>query len=146
MTYDGHDDESTRTTRSGILDTVCGLHRGSRSRLLDGFVRKCVPYAKIYRRATGFFSSTAFSSAFEEFVAFFRRGGIMELVCSPLFCRADIQAFYTGLYDRRRWEAFALDEIVGKSSMHRHRDLLAWATANGQLETRIAAFKSKSDD
>lgn len=115
-----------------------GVHRGTGGILLEVFFKRWLTQATSYRRAAGFFSSSVFQAAEPEFLDFFRRGGVMEIVCSPLFKASDVRSLWDGLYSDKGWRGLPVDAAL---SVPRHRRtgwLLAWAIANHLLEFRIA--------
>lgn len=123
---------------ASLLEAIGGVHRGAGGRLLEGFLKRCLPEAVSYRRAAGFFSSSAFTAASVEFADFFGRGGRMELVCSPVVSGPDLRAIHDGLYHPRRWLGRSLHDIARSSGGRRGAELLSWAVARRQVEVRIA--------
>ena len=115
--------------------------RGSDARLLDGFLRPNLSDAAIYRRAVGFFSSSVFAVAKDEFAEFFRRDGKIELVCSPLFGADDIHALRSGLTDNK-WRQIPLDHVLQRGRATLGPAMLSWAVASGRLNLRIAIVLS----
>ncbi len=115
-----------------------GVHRGTGGILLESFYKRSLSQAAGYRRAAGFFSSSVFQAAEEEFIDFFRRGGAMELICSPLFNGPDVRPLWDGLYADKEWRARPIDDVRSVASSRRARWMLAWAVANRRLEIRIA--------
>lgn len=73
---------------------------------------------------------------------FFRRGGTIELVASPVLSNRDICAMREGLYEGRAWERRSLEDIVRAPRPNRASGLLAWAVATRRLEVRIAIVTS----
>lgn len=90
-----------------------------------------------YDRAAGFFSSTVFTVSHEAFGAFFRRGGVMRLVCSPLMGVADIGAINRALVDRSK----ALADVSRAEELARRgesaRAFSAWLSS-GKVLIQIA--------
>jgi superfamily II DNA or RNA helicase len=128
---------SRAVSNTEILSEV---FRGTKGRLLDEFLNVWIPITSVYRRAVGYFSSSAFAVALDSFAGFFNRGGTMEVVCSPVLSLPDIHALYDGLYDGRSWEHIVLADVVRYPKSRRHRALLTWAIAHRQLEMRIAVL------
>ncbi len=112
--------------------------RGTGGILLENFLKRCLSRASGYRRAVGFFSSSVFQAAEQEFVDFFRRGGMMEIICSPLFNAQDVRSLWEGLYGEKAWISRPVEAILSAPRDCRSASLLAWAIANRQLEVRIA--------
>jgi superfamily II DNA or RNA helicase len=121
-------------------ETPSEVFRGTGGRLLDDFLKVFIPRTHIYHRAVGYFSSSVFSVAMDEFADFFDRGGTMELVCSPVFSVRDIQALHSGLYSYRHWAQTTLAEILRSPRATRQTNLVSWALARRLLEVRIAVL------
>lgn len=106
-------------------------YRGTGTVLGDGFLRRVIRIARVYRRAAGFFSSSVFAVASEEFEAFFLAGGSMELICSPVFDDKDIQTLAEGLYGRVRHFARIPPPHTSTRNGTWPRSVLRWAIAAG---------------
>ena len=115
-----------------------GIHRGTGGILLDSFFKRCLSQAAGYRRAAGFFSSSVFQAAETEFIDFFRRGGTMEVVCSPLFNASDIRPLWAGMYGDTAWSTRPVEGVLTVPRPQRGGWLLAWSIANRRLEIRVA--------
>src|SRR3954468_15859850 len=119
-----------------------GVHRGTGGILLESFYKRCLSQATGYQRAAGFFSSSVFHAAEQEFVDFFRRGGSMELICSPLFNARDVRPLWDGLYGDKPWVSRPVDAALSVPKDRRGGWILAWAIANRRLDVRIALVAS----
>ncbi len=119
-------------------EVLSDVYRATGGQLFDDFLRIQLTAAVKYRRAAGFFSSSIFSLAAESFIEFFRRGGQMELVCSPIFSRSDIDALHRGLYNSRQWELRSLVDVIQLPRAERKTALLSCALAHRCLDVRIA--------
>ena len=119
-------------------------YRGTGTVLGDGFLRRVIRIARVYRRAAGFFSSSVFAVASEEFEAFFLAGGSMELICSPVFDDKDIQTLAEGLYGRVRHFARIPPPHTSTRNGTWPRSVLRWAIAAGQLHIKVARVVSGS--
>ena len=115
-----------------------GVHRGTGGILLESFFKRCLTQATSYRRAAGFFSSSVFQAAEPEFIDFFRRGGAMELVCSPFFNVPDVRPLWDGLYGDKGWRGLPVETALLVPRNRRGAWLLAWSIANRHLEVRVA--------
>lgn len=124
-------------------------YRSSSHELARDFLGHILPQSARYHRAAGFFASSVFGVAPAEFRDFFARGGIMQLVCSPLLSRLDIAAMIQGVFRRRDALAQLRLEEYGRaldpSNNTNNAKLLSWLLATGKLEVRIATPKKKSD-
>jgi superfamily II DNA or RNA helicase len=114
------------------------VHRGTGGILLESFLKRSMSQATAYRRAAGFFSSSVFQAAEQEFIDFFSRGGMMELICSPLFNARDIRPLWDGLYGEKPQTARAVDAAKKVPRDRRGEWILSWAIANRRLDVRIA--------
>lgn len=120
------------------------LYRGTNARLLDGFLRLHLRKATVYRRAIGFFSTSVFAAAPDEFVDFFANGGVLEAICSPVFNIEDFAALRSGLYDPDR-KPLSFDNVLRERGTRTFGEtLLQWGIATGRLHIRIAAMQRAS--
>jgi len=124
-----------------FTDETYELHRGTDARLLESFLRENLSSATSYRRAVGFFSSSVFEIATEEFAEFFRSHGTMELICSPVVSLEDLHALRRGLYDGST-SSRSVDDVLSRERTSSGPEVLAWAVATGRLAIRIAVVHS----
>lgn len=96
---------------------------------VSGFYRPCLRSANGYRRAVGYFRSTVYNVIGTEMVAFSRRGGYTELICSPELSEEDIDSIALG-YARK-------SEVVKNRLIHEIDRLLV--TDDTVFNTRILA-------
>ena len=102
-----------------------------------------------YRRAVGFFSSTALLAILPGVCGLVRRGGRMEVVASPHLSEEDCEAIERGYQTRSKVIETALlrelDAFEADSPERRDRwNLLANLIAGGFLDLRIATTKDLS--
>lgn len=109
--------------------------------LRDEFLRQEVASATSYRRAAGFFDSSVFAAAPDEFVGFFERGGAMELVCSPILGEHDIETCVDALSRPNVWLSRRLP--LPDKVRQRPTELLGWALCRGQLHVQIAILRNQ---
>lgn len=113
--------------------------------LVQSFYVPLLREGNIYRRAVGFFSSTALSLIVPGLVDFVRNNGKIEIIASPRLSEEDINSVSEG-YKRR-------NEIIEKSllasleeefdELSKNRlNLLANLIAHGVLDIKIATLKS----
>ena len=98
--------------------------------------------ATTYRRAVGFFSSSALVEISKGIAALACNGGHIQIVASPYLTPEDIKAIQKGYEDRERVIEKAIlsqlsDEELDYYSMER-LNLLATLISNGVLDIRIA--------
>lgn len=118
------------------------LIRGTNSQLFEGFLKRYLPGAVVYRRAVAYFSSSVFDIAKGEFKEFFAKGGKMELVCSPTFSAADLESLFQSLYRTNPFPTnSSLPEAKKKLSGNQ---LLAWAVSTERLCIKIAVMENQS--
>ncbi len=108
--------------------------------ILNSFYIPCLESSVIYRRATGFFTSTALAEAARGLVQFARNGGRMLLVASPRLTEEDVRDLKAG-YDARQLTERALirglHQPIEEPDMIRVQNL-TWMIQNDLLEIRIA--------
>jgi superfamily II DNA or RNA helicase len=104
--------------------------------------------ADSYKRAVGFFSSTALVEISKGIGSMAERGGHMEIVASPYLSNEDLTAIRNGYEERDKIIEGALlrslaDDHYDYYSMQR-LNLLASLIANGVLDIRIAFTEDKN--
>ena len=116
-------------------------NRTSSHRLGRDFLGQCLMKSCLYRRAAGFFSSSVFRVAGDEWIRFFGRGGRAQFVISPHLSRRDIVALREAIYERPvHSKAFELATYDGGSRKkvilgeHFFRGLIA----TDRVEVRVA--------
>ena len=110
--------------------------RGTEGVLLATFLKTHLSEASFYRRAVGFFSSSIFDTAYEEFSDFICRGGRIELICSPQLSEDDLNVIHSTLYRK---------DIEKPRSLRRGLKLLETVIRERQFELKIATVKSRPD-
>jgi len=71
-------------------------YRTGEANLVKDFYLPCLNQSKTYQRSVGYFSSTIFLLIGPEIINFAKRGGKIQLVCSPSLSAADIDALEQG--------------------------------------------------
>ena len=104
--------------------------------------------ASSYKRAVGFFSSTALVEISKGIGSMAERGGIIQIVASPYLSDEDLKAIKEGYEERERIIEGALLRSLSKEhgdyySMQR-LNLLASLIADGILDIRIAYTEDKN--
>ncbi len=121
-------------------------NRTSSHRLGRDFLGQCLLRTCFYRRAVGFFSSSVFRVASEEWIQFFRNAGKAYFVISPYLSRRDIQALREAIYERpAHAKAFSL-EAYDDDSQKQNLDggyLLRGLVATDRVEVRVALRKNR---
>ena len=101
--------------------------------------------AVCYKRATGFFSSSALAEFSKGICTFAEKGGKFELITSPKLSKEDIEAMKAGYEERKRIiESAILSSFYEpKTKFEEERlNLLAQLIANGNLDIKIAFTES----
>ena len=117
------------------------LFRGTGGVLLHDFLQKALRTAGVYQRAAGYFSSSVFAIAHDEFAEFFAAGGRCELVTSPVWSAEDVEAIHEGSTRPYRYNA-GVPPNQGADQKSSGPLMLGWAIASGRLHVKIAMPKS----
>jgi superfamily II DNA or RNA helicase len=117
-------------------------YRTGESDPVGDFYRPCLYQAVHYRRAVGFFRSSVFYLIATPIIEFARRGGKIQLVCSPDLTEEDVRSIEDG-YDARttviaKSLADEIDRLLSSESTSYQTQVLATLIAVGSLEIKIA--------
>ena len=94
----------------------------------EEFYGIALPETIMYKRAAGFFSSSALSTLGRGIKPFYANGGVIRLLVSPLFSKEDYEAIELGyraqeeLAAQRIVESFCIDKIKEDDGVN----ILAW--------------------
>jgi hypothetical protein len=126
--------------------TIDDVYRTSSHRIGKDLYGILLPQATHYSRAAGFFSSSAFRVAPDGFLAYFRKGCRMDLVCSRWLGEEDLQAMSRAVLERPRVRASSKLEQLSSSgdSAKPWPDLVSYLIAYDLLRVRIAITPQKS--
>ena len=91
----------------------------------EKFFRSVLPLTYLYRRASGYFTSSVFSLFSEEIIEFAKNGGTIELVCSPSLTEEDKDAIEQG---------YSAVDIANKRINFEVEELLREANEDGPAE------------
>ena len=111
----------------------------------EDFYGLVLPKTEIYKRAAGFFSSSALVTMGAGLKSFYLNGGKMRLLVTPIFSKEDYEAIELGykaqedVVSQRLIEAFNLNEIENEEGAN----ILAWLIYEKRLEIRAVVKKSK---
>lgn len=94
---------------------------------VGAFYQRCLRNAFLYQRAVGYFRSSVFAVVGPAIIEFARRGGRIELICSPELDPEDVEHIVIG-YTRRQ-------ENLSNSLIEQFNALLADARTNGPART-----------
>ena len=115
--------------------------RTSSHRLGRNFLAQCLLRSCFYRRAVGFFSSSVFRVASDEWIRFFRKAGKAHFVISPHLSQRDIRALREAVYERPAYsKGFLLDDYDRSNANHTivEGDFLRGLVATDRVEVRVA--------
>lgn len=126
------------------LDTE---YRSLKDDPVGGFYVRCLREAAKYRRAVGYFRSTVFLVVGPAVIEFARRGGRMELICSPDLDYQDVEHIAIGYAQRESSVASSLiaqfDALLADSRTASAARTLATLVATGALEIKLAERKDR---
>lgn len=134
----------TKIKRSLKELTLNQQYRSHQNIISRDFYDYCLPHSIVYQRAVGFFSSSVFLASPEGFYDFFKNGGTIQLVCSPILSIADIEAIAHGYRNRHLLiKEYALDILQSSEEKIRREQymLLSWLIATQKIAIKIAVIK-----
>lgn len=106
------------------------------------FYRPCLLSSIRYKRAVGYFRSTVYLVIGPSIVEFARRGGKIDLICSPELCPDDIECIAAGYGRRSELVEQSLianiDQMLAEPSTAYHTQVLATLVALGSLDIKLA--------
>ncbi len=111
------------------------------------FYRPCLLNSIIYKRAVGYFRSTVFDVIGTSVVEFARRGGRVELICSPELSEEDINSIALGYARKSNVVADKLfqhiEELLASEETAFNTRILATLILVGALEIKVAIRADK---
>lgn len=126
------------------LDTE---YRSLKDDPVGGFYVRCLREATIYRRAVGYFRSSVFMVVGSAMIEFARRGGRIELICSPELNYDDVEHIAIGYAQRRSGVAASImaqfDALLADTKTAFAARTLATLVATGCLEIKLAERKDR---
>lgn len=105
-----------------------------------------LPKTVLYKRAAGFFSSSALTTLGRGLKHFYYNGGNMRLLVSPQFSREDYEAIELGykaqedIVAQRIVEMFNIDDIKDDDGVN----ILSWLIYEKRLEIRVVVKKERN--
>ncbi len=124
-------------------------YRSFKNDIVNEFYIPVLKEAVLYRRAVGFFSSTALSEIAKGVASLIEKGGRIELIASPRLSEEDMEAMEKGYKLRRQIiEERLLSELTeAKDYLEGQRlNLLAHLIADNKLEIKIAILNTKDEN
>lgn len=117
-------------------------YRSTKNDPVEAFYKKCLRNANCYQRAVGYFRSTVLLIIGKTILEYARRGGRIQLICSPNLTGEDVRSIASGY--ARREEVFAtaiieeFDRLLAEPSSEFAAKALATLISCGTLEIRLA--------
>lgn len=111
--------------------------------LVDDFYNPVLEQAILYKRATGFFSSSSFWEIIEGLKAFFINDGKIKLIVSPEISEQDIEAINLGIIAKEDViNSFIISKIFDSNKYKNQFNLLAWLIYEEKLEIKFVTKKN----
>lgn len=122
-------------------------YRSRRDDVIKDFYNPVLKRAVLYKRAVGFFSSSALVAMSEGICGLIKNGGTIRLIASPRLSQEDLAAIYYGFKRRREVMAAVLlrelKTVQGKFAQ-RQLNMLSNLIALGRLDIRIALLEDNN--
>ncbi|ACL06469.1 helicase domain protein [Desulfatibacillum aliphaticivorans] len=124
--------------------TILNEYRSSMHKIGVDFFALMLRNSKNYKRAAGYFSSSIFNCALDDFKIFFKNGGTINIICSEQFSNRDLLSIDSAI--NQRYESrfpLNIDETFDliKSGKKSSEFLLKWLMANDMLKMKVAFVK-----
>lgn len=130
-----------------------GLHlkeeyRTGEANLVADFYLPCLDQSQTYSRSVGYFSSTIFLLIGPSIIDFAKRGGKIQLVCSPSLSAADINALEQGhnsnIHEVNQVILHTVDTLLSDSKTIKNTEALATLIKLKIMEVKIAFRKNSA--
>lgn len=126
---------------SDIVLKFC--YRSDRDNLVNDFFIPTLRLAQEYKRAVGFFSSSALCSLGRGLDGLLHNNGIMKIVASPVLSPQDIEAIENGYRDRKEVFSTNCTNIINTLDWNLELEVLAWLIASNRLNIKLAYREGK---
>lgn len=117
-------------------------YRTGQEDLVANFYRPCLQNSNLYKRAVGYFRSSVLLLIGPDLIDFAKRGGHVELICSPVLTREDYEAISEGIKNKNNVIEGALnrdiDEILRLDELLVNFKALSTLIAYNIIELKIA--------
>lgn len=126
--------------------TIKDLYVTDSDDIPEEFYVIALPKTVLYKRAAGFFSSSALATLGRGLKQFYYNGGNMRLIVSPLFSKEDYEAIELGykaqedIAAQRIVEMFNIDEIKDDDGAN----ILSWLIFEKRLDIRVVVKKENN--
>ncbi|WP_170449168.1 DEAD/DEAH box helicase family protein [Ruegeria arenilitoris] len=139
--------EASKSTFSGDLSRLeLDTEYRSTSNAVENFYKKCLRNSISYQRAVGYFRSSVLLIIGTTLLEFARRGGQIQIICSPSLSTNDVRSIATGYARRNEVIAASIidefDLLLAEPSTEFAARALATLIAAGSLEIRLAELKT----
>jgi len=116
-----------------------------KKQVVEEFLKPCLQSSKQYLRRSGYFSSGVFEVARNEFLDFFKKGGVIQLICSPHISERDFENLSRpkGLQSLNQ---FALESFCSLLQSKKYSDpakLFGFLVESGKLKLKFAEMSNK---
>ncbi len=139
-----------------VIDQLKGHYRSGRDDLASGFFQPCMREARRYRRAVGYFSTSALLSWTDALPRVALEDGLkVQLIASPELSDMDRETLRTlgSAEQRDAFRAMLVDKILEAiaalletpSDLGLRAQIFAWLVANDRLELRFAFAEHVED-
>lgn len=123
-------------------------YRTGEANLVTDFYLPCLNKSDVYKRSVGYFSSTVFLLIGPELINFARRGGRIQLVCSPSLSATDINALEQGygsnLQKANQEIIHTIDTLLSDSRLIKNTEALATLIKLNIMHVKIAFRKNST--
>lgn len=123
-------------------------YRTGEANLVTDFYLPCLKQSDVYQRSVGYFSSTVFLLIGPELIKFARKGGKIQLVCSPSLSAADIDALEQGygsnLQKANQEIIHTVDTLLSDSRLIKNTEALATLIKLNIMQVKIAFRKNST--
>jgi superfamily II DNA or RNA helicase len=123
-------------------------YRTGEANLVTDFYLPCLNQSDLYQRSVGYFSSTVFLLIGPELINFARRGGKIQLVCSPSLSAADIDALEQGygsnLQKANQEIIHTVDTLLSDPRIIKNTEALATLIKLNIMQVKIAFRKNST--
>ncbi|MFR2665921.1 MAG: DEAD/DEAH box helicase family protein [Clostridium sp.] len=114
--------------------------------LIEDFYNPILMNANIYKRASGFFSSSSFWSFIEGLREFINKDGMIQLIISPELSEKDIEYIILGEKAKEESiEGFLVSKILEENKYKDQFNLLAWLIYQEKLQIKIIVKRDFRD-
>ena len=121
-------------------------YRSTNDDPVEGFYKRCLRNASTYQRAVGYFRSSVLLIIGKTILEYARRGGQIQLICSPQLSEEDVLSIAAGYARREEIISSAIveefDQLLAEPSTGFAAKALATLISCGNLEVRLAELRS----